>query len=110
MLTPHPVVSAPDMPYTDSQPPEVVNVLVVALTAPRPINMHVASASLLCQGSLLQHNAAIHSADVSVELAVCCLLLGDSEKAEDMLGLGPASPPALADPAIRSFVMVRFAC
>ncbi len=46
-------------------------------------------------------------ADVSVELAVCCLLLGDSEKAEDILGLGPDSPPENADPAVRSFVMVR---
>ena len=52
----------------------------------------------------------MYCADVSVELAVCCLLLGDSEKAEDVLGLGPASPPDQADPAIKSFVMVRFAC
>lgn len=49
-------------------------------------------------------------ADVSVELAVCCLLLGDSEKAEDILGLGPGSSSDQADPAIRSFVMVCTTC
>ena len=46
------------------------------------------------------------SADVSVELAVCCLLLGDSNQAEDALRLGPTSAPNEADPAVRSFVMV----
>ena len=46
-------------------------------------------------------------ADVSVELAVCCLLLGDSEKAEDVLGLAPGSSAQQADPAVRSFVLVR---
>ena len=45
-------------------------------------------------------------ADVSVELAVCCLLLGDSEKAEDVLGLAPGSSIQQADPAVRSFVLV----
>ena len=45
-------------------------------------------------------------ADVSVELAVCCLLLGDSEKAEDVLGLAPGSSVQQADPAVRSFVLV----
>ena len=45
-------------------------------------------------------------ADVSVELAVCCLLLGDSEKAEDVLGLTPGSCVQQADPAVRSFVLV----
>ena len=44
--------------------------------------------------------------DLSVELAVCSLLLGDSEKAEDILALGPDSNPDQADPAIKSFVMV----
>lgn len=46
-------------------------------------------------------------ADVSVELAVCCLLLGDSEKAEEVLGLAPGSSAQQADPAVRSFVLVR---
>ena len=46
-------------------------------------------------------------ADVSVELAVCCLLLGDSEKAEDVLALAPGSSVQQADPAVRSFVLVR---
>ena len=46
------------------------------------------------------------SADVSVELAVCCLLLGDSNQAEDALRLSPDSAPNEADPAVRSFVMV----
>ena len=46
------------------------------------------------------------SADVSVELAVCSLLLGDSNQAEDALRLGPRSAPNEADQAVRSFVMV----
>ena len=44
--------------------------------------------------------------DVSVEMAVCSLLLGDSEKAEDILGLSPESDSSLADPSIKSYVMV----
>ena len=46
------------------------------------------------------------SADVSVEYAVCCLLLGDSEIAEDALCLGPTSTAEQADPSIKSFVLV----
>lgn len=46
-------------------------------------------------------------ADVSVELAVCCLLLGDSERAEDVLDLAAGSSGQQADPAVRSFVLVR---
>ena len=45
-------------------------------------------------------------ADVSVELAVCSLLLGDTIQAEDALRLGPNNAADDADPAVRSFVMV----
>lgn len=47
-------------------------------------------------------------ADLAVELAVCSLLLGDSEKAEDILGLAPDAASGQADPAVKSFVMVCF--
>ncbi|KAL0037727.1 hypothetical protein WJX77_009734 [Trebouxia sp. C0004] len=68
---------------------------------------HVRTAHKLLAAVKKQSDLGSNStdADVTVELAVCCLLLGDSEKAEDILGLGPDSPPENADPAIRSFVM-----
>ncbi|KAL0041666.1 hypothetical protein WJX79_000259 [Trebouxia sp. C0005] len=68
---------------------------------------HVCTAHKLLAAVKKQSDLGSSSADadVVVELAVCCLLLGDSEKAEDILGLGPDSPPESADPAIRSFVM-----
>lgn len=47
-------------------------------------------------------------ADVSVELAVCSLLLGDTIQAEDALRLGPNNAADDADPAVRSFVMVCY--
>lgn len=43
---------------------------------------------------------------MSVEIAVCKLLLGDTSAAEAALGLGPDSPSA-PDPDIHSFVKVR---
>ena len=58
------------------------------------------------KGNMYESTDCTLHADVSVELALCCLLLGDSEKAEDILGLGPDSPPEQADPSIKTFVMV----
>lgn len=49
-------------------------------------------------------------ADVSVELAVCCLLLGNSIAAEDALKLGPGSNSLEADPAVCAYVLVGCAC
>lgn len=106
------------MPCTDSQLSEVVPVLLYcndwAQTYQQTCCLRIIALSGFIAARLHRYYSSIilidYSADVTVELAVCCLLLGDSEKAEDVLGLGPASPPDLADPAIRSFVTVRFAC
>ena len=43
--------------------------------------------------------------EVSVELAVCKLLLGDTEAAEAALGLGPQAAVA-PDPDVQHFVQV----
>ncbi|KAK9819960.1 hypothetical protein WJX72_004490 [[Myrmecia] bisecta] len=56
------------------------------------------------RGGAAGESGAGEPLDVSVELAVCKLLLGDSEAAEEVLGLDQPGGSA-ADPSVRDFVM-----
>ncbi|KAL3131065.1 hypothetical protein ABBQ38_000380 [Trebouxia sp. C0009 RCD-2024] len=72
----------------------------------RPQHVRTAHKLLAPLHNRMQTGAGPQDIVVSVELAVCCLLLGDSEKAEDVLGLAPGSTAQQADPSVKSFVLV----